>query len=67
MQVSPHLDHLRVVIQNPNADMCMIGVLVFVGNAMPNHIPTELHLHDRLVETHPGTKVLALPVQEYKY
>ena len=47
---------MRVVIQNPNAEMCMIGVLVLVGDALPNSIPTEIHLHDRLVETQPGVK-----------
>jgi hypothetical protein len=54
--MSAHLDSLRVVIQNPNAEMCMIGVLVLVGDAMPNSIPTQLHLHDRLIETQPGVK-----------
>ena len=54
--LSPNTDNLRIVIQNPNAEMCMIGVLVMVGDAMPHNIPTELHLHERLVETQPGVK-----------
>ena len=54
--LSPHLDHLRIVVQNPNAEMCVIGVLVLVGDALPANIPTELHVHDRVIETQAGVK-----------
>lgn len=54
--VSPHVDHLKVVIQNQNAEMCIIGLLVLVGEALNAHIPTELHIMDRVVETQPGVK-----------
>ncbi len=51
--VSAHMDHLRLTLHNNNPDLCVMGVLVLVGEAYPDHIPTEIHLCDRYANVCP--------------
>lgn len=54
--VSAHADKLRLTLQNSNAEVCIIGVLVLVGDAFVGQIPVEIHVQDRVVETAEGVK-----------
>jgi hypothetical protein len=40
--VSAHVDQLRVVVSNPNPELCIIGVLVVCAAPSPPRLPCPL-------------------------
>eukprot|EP00960_Hanusia_phi_P031786 749481-Hanusia_phi.AAC.20 len=54
--ISSQMDQMKIFVQNPNPEFCIIGFLVLVGDALLNNVPAEFHVHDRIIETKPGVK-----------
>ncbi len=56
-------DGFKIVIQQHNAELVLVGIRVLLGSASTQHIPEQLKIFDRVIDTQEGTRyVLCTPL-----